>query len=86
MPILRQSWSDKLNIDKEELDKEYTLKIVHIKDKKISEINFKILHNILPCNKNVLSWKKSNSKYCTVCSQEKRIEHLLYNCGYVQSI
>jgi hypothetical protein len=85
-PVSRQSWSDKLNIEKEDLDKAYTLKIVHIKDKKISEMNFKILHNILPCNKNLLSWKKSNSKYCTVCSQEETIEHLLYNCEYAQSI
>ena len=85
-PVSRQSWSDKLNIEKEKLDKAYTLKIVHIKDKKISEMNFKILHNILPCNKNLLLWKKSNSKYCTVCSQEETIEHLLYNCEYAQSI
>ena len=63
-----------------------TFSTVTIKYKNISDINLKVLHNILPCNKNVLSWKKSNSKYCTACSQEETIEYLLYHCEYAQII
>ena len=42
----------------------YANKIIKIKDKKIAETNFKILHGILPCGENLKRWKiKLNSFY-----------------------
>ena len=83
-PASEQHGCDKLNVRIEDFEKAYLLKVLRIKDKKISEMNFKILHNILPCNKNLNLWKKSNSVNCTICSQEETIEHLLYSCHYAQ--
>ena len=54
-------------------------KIKVLKDKKLAEINFKILNNILPCNRNLLKWgevklicvafvrrKKPSAIYCFI--------------------
>ena len=34
----------------------YKCKIVNIRDKKLDETNFKIMHGILPCNVNLVKW------------------------------
>ena len=50
---------------------------------KLKEFNFKLLHGILPCNRNLEKWKLKNND---VCSLLRTIEHLLYDCTYVKPI
>ncbi len=64
----------------------YKRKIVEIKDNKIAETNFKILHNILPCGKNLLQWKKKEHDKCEVCNMTESIGHLIFECSYVLPI
>jgi hypothetical protein len=52
------------------------------RDKKISEFNYKVLHNILPCNKNLKKWGKQTNDTCDVCQQIQSIIHLLYECPH----
>ena len=56
------------------------------KEIKLKEFNFKLLHNILPCNKNLAKWKIKPNDRCDVCGQSQTIEHLLYSCIYVKPL
>ena len=46
----------------------------------------KILNNILPCNRNLLKWGKSETNLCCFCQEEETISHLLFYCTYAESI
>ena len=64
----------------------YTEKVWLEKEIKLKEFNFKVLHGILPCNKNLKQWKIRTSDCCDVCGEIQTIEHLLWNCRYVGSL
>ena len=64
----------------------YKKKIVHQREVKLKEFNFKMLHGILPCNLNLYRWRIRDSDQCDVCGETQNIEHLLYNCMYVKPI
>ncbi|MCP3887247.1 MAG: hypothetical protein GY702_00005 [Desulfobulbaceae bacterium] len=64
----------------------YLKKIAMINDKKLAEFNYKILHNILPCNDNLYKWKKKNTDKCTLCNTKENIPHVLYECIYAKTI
>ena len=61
-------------------------KIKVLKDKKLAETNFKILNNILPCNRNLLKWGRIETNLCCFCQEEETISHLLYYCTHAESI
>ena len=61
-------------------------KISCIHDKKLSETNFKILQNILPCNANLFRWKKINTNNCALCANVESVSHLIYECSYAKEI
>ena len=50
------------------------------------EFNFKLLHGILPCNKNLMKWKVRFNSVCDVCDETQTIVHLLYDCYYVKPL
>ena len=64
----------------------YTEKVWLEKEIKLKEFNFKVLHGILPCNKNLKQWKIRMSDCCDICGEIQTIEHLLWNCRYVGSL
>jgi hypothetical protein len=64
----------------------YMRKIKQIKDFKIAEFNYKILHNILPCKANLKRWKICDNDRCNYCNEIQDIPHLLYNCKYSAEI
>ena len=48
---------------------------------KISEFNFKVLHNILGNNDNLFKWQKSPSPSCIYCNHHTHnSKHLLWEC------
>ena len=61
-------------------------KIQCIKDKKLAETNFKILHNILPCNFNLFRWRLVDSKSCKICGESETIIHLIFECCYAKKV
>ena len=79
-------WINYFDIDVESFDNIYTRKVKRIKDKKMSEFNFKILNNILPCNMNLLKWKRKDSDLCSLCNVPEDIPHMLYYCKCARSI
>ena len=64
----------------------FTKKIKLEKEIKLKEFNFKLLHGILPCNRNLEKWKLKSNDQCDVCSLPQTIEHLLYDCTYVKPL
>ena len=64
----------------------FKVKVKEEKENKLREFNFKLLHGILPCNKNLMKWKKRDNDQCDVCQHTQSIEHLLFNCTYVKPI
>ncbi len=75
-----------LNCSKEDELFAFTQKVVLEQEIKLREFNFKLLHGILPCNKNLINWNIRASYICDVCDQPQTIKHLLNECIYVKSI
>ena len=61
----------------------YVQKICDIKIPKLSEFNFKLLHNIVPCGKILCKWQKDISEKCEYCDTIESTKHMLYDCPHV---
>ena len=61
-------------------------KVSLVREIKLKEFNFKVLHGILSCNLNLMRWKIRDSHDCDVCGETQTIEHLLYSCVYVRPL
>ncbi len=86
VPTSMIAWIDMFGINEFDLKKVCLKKIVQIKDLKLAETNFKILHNTLPCGDNLLKWKKKNTSNCSICHVRESIAHLICDCVYAQQI
>ena len=64
----------------------YVQKVKEIKIIKLSEFNFKLLHNIIPCGKILCKWKDNISEKCILCNDIETVKHMLYECKNVQKI
>ena len=82
-PTLEMYWINvtNLRISKDRLLKSYMAKMKLIKDKKLAETNFKILNNILPCNKNLQKWGKKDSKLWYICKETKVLVTYCFTVG-----
>ncbi len=81
-----QKWCTTFEICKDDIYSAWHKRVHLIKDKRIAETQFKILHRILPCNKNLSKWKRSNTDKCSFCNEVEDIPHLLYFCKYANNI
>ena len=68
-----------------EFDMFYT-KVFLEREVKLKEFNLKLLHGILPCNRNLKRWRLKDSDICDTCNEIQSIEHLLFECNYVQPL
>ena len=64
----------------------FTKKVKNIPDKKIAEFNYKILNNLLPCNKNLFQWKLKKDPLCMYCNEIQDIRHLLFDCKIIDDL
>ena len=51
-------------------------------DKKLSEHNYKIITNTLPCGYIVAKWDKLVSDNCVLCKEKHDLVHLLFTCAF----
>ena len=49
-----------------EFSTSYQKKILDIKENKLAEFNYKVLHNILPCGVNLNMWRIIETKKCDI--------------------
>ena len=75
-----------LSITEHHLQRLYARRVKQIKDKKLAETNFKILNNILPCNRNLHKWGKRDTNLYYFRQEEESISHLLYYCTRAKPI
>ena len=64
----------------------YKQKILDVKIVKISEFNYKLLHNIVPCGKILSKWQHHISERCKTCKEIETSEHMLFECEKVKKI
>lgn len=57
----------------------WTRKIM-LKENKLSQFNFKPLHNILPNMKQLVTWKIMQDDKCILCNMVEDAEHLYTRC------
>ena len=55
--------------DIDDVNYTYTERVWLEKEIKLKEFNFKVLHGILPCDKNLKQWKIRMSDCCDVCGR-----------------
>ena len=83
---MEQVWKNTLQTENTDFDNVYKNKIKSVKENKLAETNFKILHGILPCGVNLKRWRISNSDKCTICNDVENISHPIYQCIYAKCI
>ena len=71
-------WVKKFNINLNESTWENVFK--YVKETKLQEIQWKILHNIFPTNVLLNRMGIKNSEKCDQCNETDHLEHYFYNC------
>ncbi len=85
-PTAEQFWYRMAGVSENDIHTAYVRKVKMIKDKKLAETYFKILNNILPCNRNLYKWGKTDSMLCYFCNENETISHLLFECTYAKNV
>jgi hypothetical protein len=81
-PTSEAKWNEKLAF----LIDENMWTIIYTNDQNVTDdsyvrnLQFKITHRILACNKNLHTWKIKQSNECDYCKQVDTIEHFLVEC------
>ena len=85
-PKIFNKWSNIFNQDIE-WKHVYERKIKNQFEAKITEFNFKLLHQILPTGRNLQRWKKLQQQSCIYCQCDIHdAKHLLYECPFIGNI
>ncbi len=84
-PKMNNKWHE-INGNNVKFDNVFNTKIINMTDNKLRQINFKILHKILPCGENLKRWRKKDDDACTICGETESIVHLIYKCRYAANI
>ena len=64
----------------------FTKKLKFEQEINLREFNFKMLHGVLPCTRNLKKWRIRLDDKCDVCELPQTIEHLLFECRYVKPL
>lgn len=86
-PLHQLYYKNVFEISKESWKSIYEQKILAIKDKKISDFNYRLLNNLL-CNREMMKrWKIVENDMCVFCKDVKENnEHLILRCKNVSQI
>ena len=81
-------WSKEFGFENEKClwTKIYSQKVILLFDKKLSEFNFKLLHNIVPCGYVLAKWEPQIVADCDICNVNENVKHMLYDCPSVFDI
>ena len=84
---MEKVWLRESSIEnKLDLFKKTWLLLKNTKDIKVANFKYKLIHNILPCNKHLFKWKKVASDKCTLCGVVEDYDHLFLKCKRVKQI
>ena len=85
-PYQEEIWETVFNQHDIDFQKVYLCKNKYIPDRKLSELNFKVLHLILPCDLNLRRWGQKNDDICVICGVTHDIVHMLFFCEKARQI
>jgi hypothetical protein len=57
----------------------------NIKDVKIRNLQYKMLHNVYPTRKHLFKWKLSDSPNCKKCNVIETLKHAIWECDIAQN-
>jgi len=87
-PTCITSWGSVLEINEDEKlwSSIFTLPILCVKDVKIREFQYKIIHRYYPSQNKVSKWDATVSNICTLCHSEiADIVHTFYGCNLIKN-
>ncbi len=84
--FMESKWERDFTIDKSEWEGIYNRMIWSLPDKKISEFNFKVLHNIVQTREKICVWNRNINNQCQFCYQKHSVFHLLYECVRIKNL
>ena len=84
-PPIEEKWEEMLN-STEQIDWKviWSFNLQAMKENKISEFNFKLLHNLLPNRYNLFKWKLCNNPLCLYDDQLHDNLHLFVKCKHTR--
>ena len=85
-PISENKWLQQFGLNTYDFTSTYITKIKKIRDKKIAEFNYKLIHRIIPCKYKLQKWGLTNNNACSLCGQIETVEHMLFLCENVKDI
>ena len=85
-PLFPDIWKNKFDTENIYWKNVFECKIITMPIKKISEFNFRLIHNILSSSERVAKWKPGVSSKCSICYQIDNIKHMLFDCILVRNI
>jgi len=68
------------NINITDIANSFLYRVKYMKDKKLAEFNFKVLHNTLVNGVYLSKWLDESRLQCSFCQTEDDIIHMLYDC------
>ena len=83
-PISENKWLQQFRLNTYDFTSTYITKIKKIRDKKIAEFNYKLIHRIIPCKYKLQKWGLTNNNACFFCGQIETVEHMLFLCENVR--
>ena len=86
-PIGFTKWEKELNIENISYSVTNMLKFMHdyLKDNKLREFRWKLLHYIIPCNKLLQQWRVISSPVCNICNVVETYDHYFLTCRYLEN-
>ena len=83
-PSVSLFWQEVLNLPID-FDWRHVLnfKLKKIKENKVRQFNFKLLHNVLPFKDNLYKWKITTDISCKFCNEQESLIHILLRCRQV---
>ncbi len=64
----------------------YNNQVWNIKEKKLSEFNYKLLCNILYTKTTISKWNNNVSTACDYCNEDQTPRHLIYECPRAKNL
>jgi hypothetical protein len=86
-PSCIKAWNDRcgLNLTIKEWEYIFCLPKLTLRDTKVLEVQYKILHRSYATNSIISKWDHSRSPSCDICNQKANIIHNFFSCTQVQT-
>ena len=85
-PICKDYWKRKNQNKESDFNILFLQKCKQIKDGKLCEFNYKLIHNILICRDKLKKMGLSETDLCSHCGEVENSEHLLIHCKVIKEI